>query len=127
MNYLLDTHTLIWFLEDDKALSKRAKARIEDSESKVFVSIVALWEIAIKTSLRKLTISRTIDEILIEIEELEIKLLPIDPDAVKQVQNIPFHHRDPFDRMMICQAQVNDYTVITRDPAFKDYAVDVFW
>ena len=127
MNYLLDTHTLIWFLENNKTLPDRSREVIEDDRNEVFVSIVALWEIAIKTSLSKLTLNRTIDEIIAELRALDIKLLPISTEAVKQVQQTPFHHRDPFDRVMICQAQFKDYTIITRDPAFKEYAVNVHW
>lgn len=127
MTYLLDTHTLIWFLEDNKILPSRTRDVIEDDDNTILVSIVALWEIAIKTSLGKLTLSQSLDDIITELDLLGIVLLPISTEAVKQVRKIPFHHRDPFDRVMICQAQVNNYTIITRDPVFKEYALKIYW
>lgn len=127
MNYLLDTHTLIWFLEDNKILPSRTRDVIEDNDNTILVSIVALWEIAIKASLGKLTLSQSLEDIIIELDSLGIDLLPIGIEAVKQVRKIPFHHRDPFDRVMICQGQVNNYTIIIRDPAFGEYAVKIYW
>jgi PIN domain nuclease of toxin-antitoxin system len=127
MHCLLDTHTLIWFLENDKRLSKKAKKTIESQDNIPFISIVSLWEIAIKLNLGKLEISVTIDDIIDEANKMGIAILPITVEAVKLVQFMPLHHRDPFDRLLIAQAEANGLTIITDDSMFDNYTIQTVW
>ena len=111
MNYLLDTHTLIWFLNGNQNLSKIAKDIIEDKESSVFLSIVSLWEISIKISLNKLTLHTSFDNFKAAIELNNIKILQITFEDTLTVSTLPFFHKDPFDRLLISQAINNDFTL----------------
>ena len=123
MRILLDTHVLIWYLEGNQTLSKHRRAVIVDPNNEIFVSISSLWEIAIKTSIKKLKISRPLSEILKQLSVQSIEVLPIQPGHVLQVANLPLHHRDPFDRMIIAQAQVEYLQLFTEDAAFSDYGI----
>ncbi|MBK8703399.1 MAG: type II toxin-antitoxin system VapC family toxin [Saprospiraceae bacterium] len=121
MKYLLDTHTFLWFNEGSPELSSYAKAVIEDIENEIFISIASLWEISIKTSLGKLTIAGTYDTVINDVIENEIGVLPIN-FAHTIIQNkLPFHHRDPFDRMIISQAIVENMDLLSKDEIFDHY------
>lgn len=124
---LLDTHTLIWFLENDKRLSNKAKKTIESEDNTSFIGIVSLWEIAIKLNLGKLEINVTIDDIVDETNQMGMVIIPISINAVKLVQSMPLHHRDPFDRLLIAQAEANELTVITDDSMFGNYNIRMEW
>lgn len=126
MVYLIDTHALLWFLKDDKQLSQKALEIIETSDIKV--SIASLWEIAIKTSLGKLVLPAPFEVIFpqqLYINDIEI--LQASVKHLSQLNQLEFHHRDPFDRLLIAQAMVDDMTLVSRDTAFKDYDVKVIW
>jgi PIN domain nuclease of toxin-antitoxin system len=112
---LLDTHALIWFLDDDPKLPSIIKERIEAS-SLVFVSIASLWEIAIKLGLGKLNFQFELQEIPTFLEQLEILVLPITFSDIECYLKQPLHHRDPFDRMLIAQA------INTAVPAVMKYS-----
>ena len=127
MNYLLDTHTLIWFLNGNQNLSKVAEDIIENKEASLFVSIVSLWEISIKISLNKLTLHTSFDKFKAAIELNNIKILGITFEDTLTVSTLPFIHKDPFDRLLISQAINNDFTLISRDEYFKDYDVKLLW
>ena len=127
MNYLLDKHTLIWFLNGNQNLSIAAKDIIENKEATVFVSIVSLWEISVKISLNKLTLHTSFDKFKAAIELNNIKILGITFEDTLTVSTLPFIHKDPFDRLIISQAINNDFTLISRDEYFKDYDVNLLW
>ena len=127
MNYLLDTHTLIWFLNGNQNLSKVAEDIIENKEASLFVSIVSLWEISIKISLNKLTLHTSFDKFKAAIELNNIKILEITFEDTLIVSTLPFLHIAPFDRLLISQAINNDFTLISRDEYFKDYDVNLLW
>ena len=127
MNYLLDTHTLIWFLNGYQNLSKVAENIIENKETSLFASIVSLWKISIKISLNKLTLHTSFDKFKAAIELNNIKILEITFEDTLIVSNLPFFHKDPFDRLIISQAINNDFTLISRDEYFKDYDVKLLW
>ncbi len=127
MNYLLDTHTLIWFLEGDKRLSTTAKGIICNDDSDAYVSIVSLWEMAIKISLGKLELSQSLDQIINKLPQQNITLLPIQPAHVLAVLSLPFEHRDPFDRLLIGQALVENMKFISNEALFLRYSVDRVW
>ena len=99
MKYLLDTHTLLWFLTDDKKLSRKARQLIENSSHESVFSVASLWEIAVKTGLGKLDLDRPFDQMFPEELHLNhIEILDITIDSLIKLTTLPFHHRDPFDR-----------------------------
>ncbi len=127
MNCLLDTHTLIWFLNGDKKLSKDVIVLIEDTKNKKFISICSLWEISIKLGLKKLEFDGTISEIVDLIEENDFEILPLSIDHIVEYQGLPFVRRDPFDRMLVVQAKVEDLTILTKDENIPLYSIKTIW
>ncbi|HAA11996.1 MAG TPA: PIN domain nuclease [Cytophagales bacterium] len=127
MNLLLDTHVAIWFVTEDKKLSASTKAFIENHEGKVWVSIASYWEIGIKHSLNKLLLKRDLNEIFNIISDSGLELLSITPLHILQNIQLPFHHRDPFDRMLVAQAQCDNLTLVSKDEWIRNYEVDLFW
>jgi PIN domain nuclease of toxin-antitoxin system len=127
MKLLLDTHAFIWFVENDENLPSRIRIQIEDIENDIFISIVSLWEIAIKTSLGKLEIAIDIPAMISKIEANGFSILPIFPEHTICVSSLPFHHRDPFDRMLIAQTITEKIKIVSRDGVFDDYDVDCIW
>jgi len=128
MIVLLDTHALLWFLRDDPLLSTVAKAAIEDPQNRKLVSIASCWEIAIKAGLRKLELaepSRTVLER--EIPRNNFELLPISLAHATTVETLPLHHKDPFDRLLIAQAMIEDIPVVSVDENFDLYSVERIW
>ncbi|MEE4358055.1 MAG: type II toxin-antitoxin system VapC family toxin [Desulfococcaceae bacterium] len=121
MKILLDTHILLWHLADDPRLEISKSELIENSSYSKYLSIISLWEIAIKSSLGKLIINTEIDKIVPE----EIKILGLEMPHILAVQTLPFHHRDPFDRMIIAQAMSENMTVMTGDKRFGMYDVEL--
>jgi len=122
MILLLDTHTLIWALEDNPALSAAAREAIIDGNNIVFVSAVSVWEISIKKALGKLDAP---DTLLEEIERHRFTPLEIALEHGDRAGKLPPIHLDPFDRMLIAQAQVEGLTILTADPQFRRYDVEV--
>lgn len=120
MNLLLDTHTLIWVLEDDPDLSAQARAAIIDGNNIVFVSAVSAWEISIKKALGKLDAPDTLIE---EIERLRFTPLDITLEHADRAGKLPPLHMDPFDRMLIAQAQSDQLMLVTRDSDIQKYQV----
>lgn len=127
MKYIIDTHTLIWFLEDNPKLSIRAKNAMENSRNQCFVSIVSLWEIAVKVSLEKLVLRYRFADLYDFINKSNIEILPIEFEHLQQLNQLEFHHKDPFDRLLIAQAQSEKMIFISKDENFDKYKVDVLW
>jgi PIN domain nuclease of toxin-antitoxin system len=127
MKLLLDTHAFIWFVENDESLPASLKTQIEDTDNEIFISIVSLWEIAIKTSLGKLEMAINLPSIINKIEENGFIMLPIFPEHTVCVASLPFHHKDPFDRMLIAQTIVEQLKIISKDGVFDSYGVDWLW
>jgi PIN domain nuclease of toxin-antitoxin system len=126
MRVLIDTHILIWHLEGNSQLPPSQRQIISDPTNNVFISVASFWEIAIKSSRGKLSLSRSIEEIVKEVRSSTSSILLIEPEHTAEVAKLPFHHNDPFDRMIIAQAIVEDMTIITIDKNFGDYGVIVF-
>jgi len=128
MNLLLDTHSFLWFVNDDPQLSETVLALIEEPTNLVFLSVGSLWEMAIKVSIGKLTISAPFDEFIRE--QLAINnfvLLDVSIPHTMQVTSLPFHHRDPFDRLLIAQSLVEQIPIISIDTIFDAYGVIRLW
>ena len=127
MKILMDTHTMLWLFNDDKKLSVKAKESIENPLNSVFVSIVSFWEIAIKISLKKLDLNLPFERLFEECESLDIGILDIDRSHLFHLSELPFFHRDPFDRLIICQSIVDNYTLASADGVFSKYNVKMVW
>jgi PIN domain nuclease of toxin-antitoxin system len=125
--YLLDTHSLIWFLTDDPHLPKKVKSLIENLDNSCVVSSASLWEIAIKHSLNKIQLKHSLDVLFEIIQQSQIEVITITDNHILASSKLPFHHRDPFDRMIIAQAITENFTIITKDNFFKSYKVKLAW
>ncbi|CAN7601322.1 type II toxin-antitoxin system VapC family toxin [Rhizobium sp. LjRoot254] len=119
--FLVDTHILIWAMEGDAKLPGKYQQIVADG-SLIYVSIVSLWEIAIKTSIGKLEIQADVIETL---REYDIEILPMTVSHIEAVRTLPHHHRDPFDRMLIAQAMTEDLSLLTVDRHFALYGVTI--
>jgi PIN domain nuclease of toxin-antitoxin system len=125
---LLDTHTLLWFVWDDPALSATAKTLIEDARNEKLVSVASCWEISIKAGLGKLVLGESSSSFLVrELATNNFQLLPISLTHVTAVEHLPPHHRDPFDRLLIAQAGLEGLEVVGGDAAFDAYGVSRHW
>jgi len=128
MRLLLDTHAFLWFIMGSANLSVNARALIENPGNERLFSVVCLWEIAIKTSLGKLTLSAPFDELMpAQLMLNGIDVLNIKVDHLSTLTSLPFHHRDPFDRLIIAQAIVEKLPVISFDGVFDTYGVTRHW
>lgn len=125
MRLLIDTHILIWFFEGNKLLSKSRRQIISDPQNDIFVSIASLWEIAIKISLEKLTLTQPLADVLKQIAAEDIEVLSISPEHILQVATLPFHHRDPFDRLVVAQSKIEKLLVMTNDKIFASYGMKI--
>lgn len=124
---LLDTHTLIWFIEGSDQLSQKARQEIETENTNNFVSIASLWEIAIKVSLGKIELKTSFHQINNKLSENGFEILPLTFEDTLIISTLPFHHRDPFDRIIIAQAMTNKMTIISKDGQFSLYGAKVVW
>ena len=125
MKYLLDTHALLWYLTDDVNLSETAHSIIDTAEC--YFSKVSLWEIAIKQSLGKLQYKHSIPEILDLCRQENFLNIPVTENHIERIKTLDFIHRDPFDRLLIAQAQYENLTLITRDTIIPKYDVKTVW
>lgn len=120
MNYLLDTHVVLWWLTEPKSISSKARKVIADTEERIFISSASCWEMAIKKGVGRLKFPANILEILTS-EGFEI--IPITANESLSVADLPLIHQDPFDRLLIIQAKLNDMILITRDETIMQYPV----
>jgi PIN domain nuclease of toxin-antitoxin system len=128
MNLLLDTHTLLWFVLGDAQLSVAARQLIEDATNPKFVSPAACWEIAIKISIGKYALNEPYETFMDRaIRQNGFLTLPIEPRHTALLINMPFHHRDPFDRLIIAQAVVEGLAIVSANPVFDAYSVQRLW
>jgi PIN domain nuclease of toxin-antitoxin system len=121
---LVDTHVVLWHVLDDARLGPGPTAVIEDAEVEVLASVASLWEVATKSALGKLEAP---DDLPALIESLGFHLLAVTSEHAWAVRKLPHHHRDPFDRLLIAQAQVERLPILTADPTFSRYDVEVAW
>jgi PIN domain nuclease of toxin-antitoxin system len=124
MKFLLDTHTLLWVLADDPRLGERAKKEVLASDNQLFFSLASYWEICIKVSLGKLLLIEGWSDLLDkEMARLGIETLAIRQQHLLGVLRLPFHHRDPFDRLLVSQAECDGLTIITADRNITRYDI----
>lgn len=128
MKNLLDTHTFLWFFDGSVNLSKKANNSILDKKNENFISIVSIWELSIKMSINKYSFDGGLPELIKTIKANNFTILRTIKDSyVKTVQNLPFHHKDPFDRMIIATAICEKMTLITADDNIKLYEISQLW
>lgn len=124
MRLLLDTHALLALLSSDYPLSSQAEEAVERADTQLLVSVVSVWEIAIKRAIGKLEAP---DDLLARIEETDTEMLTITARHANATGKLPLHHGDPFDRLLIAQAKLEGCAILTRDRAFAAYGVPIVW
>jgi PIN domain nuclease of toxin-antitoxin system len=125
---LLDTHSFLWFINGSPQISTNARTLIEDASNQPLLSAASLWEMAIKLSLGKLSLAQPFEVLIPQQMRLNgIKLLGIEIEHTAAVSKLPFHHRDPFDRLLIAQAMVEQMPIVSADMAFDTYSIKRLW
>ena len=128
MRLLLDTHSFLWFISGNDRISETARGLIEDSTNQPLLSMASIWEMAIKVSIGRLELARPFEDLIPEQMSLNgIGILNIRIEHATKMIQLPFHHRDPFDRLLIAQAQVEAIPIVGADEAFDLYAVTRIW
>lgn len=128
MKLLLDTHTFVWWDSEPAKLSPQVLALCQDRTNSLLLSVASIWEIQIKLQLGKLKLNMPLVEIIESQQQRNsIEVLPVALAHVLALQNLPLHHKDPFDRLLIAQANVEGATLLCNDPVFTKYAVNVLW
>ena len=122
MNLLLDTHAVLWWLSDDPTLSEAARVAISDPENTVYLSAVVIWEMRIRQGIGKLDLPDDFEEV---VDDQAFSKLPVTVDHANAIVRLPAIHRDPFDRMLVAQAVVEEMTIVTRDRNIAEYGIDV--
>jgi PIN domain nuclease of toxin-antitoxin system len=126
MNLLLDTHIFIWSIVALKKLSAKAQIALRDKNNLLFLSVASVWEMQLKVQTRKLALPVTLPKAIEEQERINgLQILPITLRHVYELENLPFHHKDPFDRILISQAIVENFTLVTTDAKFTAYSIKI--
>jgi PIN domain nuclease of toxin-antitoxin system len=124
LKLLLDTHAALWFLSDDQRLGENARRDLTDETNVVLLSAAVVWEVAIKRSLGKLVVA---EEYLSLLLGAGVQALAVSVDHAAAVEALPWHHRDPFDRMLVAQAAIEGAALVSRDEALRPYGVTLVW
>lgn len=127
MKVLIDTHTLLWFVNGDTRVSLNARDLIMCPKAQSYISIASYWEISIKSSLGKIDLGMTLETFIQRRMDEGFLLLAIEPKHITHLTTLPFHHRDPFDRLLISQAMVENMTLCTHDAHFSHYPIKTAW
>jgi len=130
VTYLLDAHTFLWWVRDNPALSQNARSILQDPNNHIALSVASVWELSLKCSLGKLPDFEPFQNSTLLSQFLVgqgIQLLPITLEDIAQAASLPIHHKDPFDRMLVAQAQRQQMTLISKDELLRSYAVQVVW
>lgn len=126
MNLLIDTHEFIWWADSPQKLSAQTLAALLDKSNDLYLSLASLWEMQIKVQIKKLAFKRGLKATL-EMHKIQnnLQILPITAAQIYELKNLPFHHKDPFDRLLIAQAITENFTLVTDDPEFSAYGVKI--
>jgi len=128
MRLLLDTHTFLWWINNDPSLSESARIAISSKVNECYLSLASCWELAIKTSIGKLQLTKSVDRFIPEeLAANDFQLLSIDFRHVAKVETLSFHHRDPFDRLLVAQALIEKMTIISADTVLSEYGIKRLW
>lgn len=126
MNLLIDSHEFIWWAASPQKLSNKGLSALLDKNNTLYLSLASIWEMQIKVQIGKLTFKRGLKN-TVEMHRIQngLQIFPITAEHIYELENLPFHHKDPFDRLIIAQAIVENYTLVTDDPAFSVYPVKI--
>ena len=128
MNILLDTHAFLWFIDENPRLSEPARVLIEAEDSQPFLSMASLWEIAIKISLGKLQLEQSYEAFIPQqLASNGIGILNFSLEHIAAIASLPFHHRDPFDRLIAVQSKIEKMTLVSADSSFDLYEIERVW
>lgn len=127
MRYLLDTHVIIWLAKDSLELPRGVKELVEHPDNDIFICAASLWEIAIKMNLGKLDLKLPLDKLLDDIKSCGFNTLQIDDKYLCKLLELPYIHKDPFDRLIIATALIDDLTIVTADDNIQKYDVPWVW
>lgn len=128
MNLLLDTHVFIWSFSNTKKLSLTAAKEFKNPANQIFLSVASAWEMQIKIKLGKMIFDDTLENIVVEQQTVNnIQILPVELSHALYLENLPLHHKDPFDRLLISQAIVENMTLVSADADFANYQVNLLW
>lgn len=128
MKLLLDSHALLWSLYEPERLSARAREAVSDSQNDLYVSLATIWELANKAATHRLPlVGSSVHRMVERIEELGVAFLPITQQNILAAATLPHHHGDPFDRMLIAQAQAESLLLLTKDADIARYDVPILW
>ncbi len=128
MKLLLDTHTFIWWDSEPSQLSERILTMCQDNSNTLFLSVVTVWEMQIKSQLRKLKLNLPLADLIENQQRInDIQLLPINLEHVLELDRLPLHHKDPFDRLLIAQTNIEEAILLSKDAAFSAYSVQTVW
>ena len=128
MKLLMDTHTFMWWHSEPQRIPTDTLTLLQNSNHELLLSVVSLWEMQIKTQLGKLTLRDDLELMLkIQQERNSLNLIPVEFIHILELRNLPMHHKDPFDRLLIAQSKVEKATLISRDSVFKNYDCSVIW
>jgi PIN domain nuclease of toxin-antitoxin system len=126
MRLLLDTHVFIWWADQQESLSATAPSALKDEANELVLSVASVWEMQIKVQLGKLKLSRLLRELVeSQVETNDLKILRVELAHVLVLDTLPFHHKDPFDRMLIAQSIQENLTLVSSDPQFPAYSVEL--
>ncbi len=123
MKLLIDSHIFIWWQDEPKKLSAKFSNAIFDTSNTIYLSLVSLWEMQLKIQTGKLHLSVNLSKAIETVQKAnDLQILPIESAHVYELENLPFHHKDPFDRLLIAQANIENLTLVTDDPKFSAYS-----
>ena len=128
MKILLDTHAFLWWIRDDPRLSRRARELVTSGRNELFLSVTCVWEILTKTQTGKLRLAESAQKFVAEqLTANNIQVLPLTLDHVFRLEQLPLHHRDPFDRILIAQSLEEEFPILSADPLLKNYSATLLW
>ena len=127
MKLLLDTHTFLWWDSEPEKLSRRALELCQNPENMIVLSVASIWEMQTKIQLRKLKIKMPLAEMIEQQQQNGIEILPVEASHIFAVESLPNYHKDPFDRLIVAQAIVEDAILVSADPLISQYPVTVEW
>jgi len=128
MKLLLDTHTFIWWSDEPERLSERVLEACQNSDNELILSIASIWEMQIKIQLGKLRLRHPLRYLIENQQNINsLQILSVSVSHIYMLENLPMHHRDPFDRLLICQAIEDRLFLVSRDSVFSGYPVTLYW
>lgn len=127
MKIIIDTHILIWYFTGSEQLSVNAKNVVEDKTNKIYLSLVSIWEIIIKKNIGKLYFDLSLQELYNELNKMELAVLGITKKDLLILENLTLHHKDPFDRLLVCQTISNNLSLLSVDKIFDNYKINCIY